>query len=268
MHPVLTALAVIAALPLLVGGALWAGQERLIFLPDPRVLVAPPGWERPVLRSADGLDLAFLAAPPPPGGVVVLHFHGNGGNAGDRAGLGEALRRAGFGVVLAEYRGYGGNPGRPAEEALAADARAYLDWTRARFPGHPLALWGESLGSGVVTRLAEGEPGIAALVLESPFTSVADLAAGMYPWLPTDALLRHRFESLARLPGIAAPILVVASEQDRITPADHARRMAAAARDGRLVMLPGGAHPAVLNDAGGQGLRAALAFLRTQAARP
>jgi hypothetical protein len=157
---------------------------------------------------------------------------------------------------------------RPAEEALAADARAYLDWTRARFPGHPLALWGESLGSGVVTRLAEGEPGIAALVLESPFTSVADLAAGMYPWLPTDALLRHRFESLARLPGIAAPILVVAREQDRITPADHARRMAAAARDGRLVMLPGGAHPAVLNDAGGQGLRAALAFLRAQATRP
>lgn len=265
MRPVLTALAVIAAIPLLLGGALWAGQERLIFLPDPRPLATPPGWERPVLRTADGLDLAFLVAPPPPGGVVVLHFHGNGGNAGDRAGLGEALRRAGLGVVLAEYRGYGGNPGRPGEEALAADARAKLAWTRARFPGHPVALWGESLGSGVVARLAEAETGIAAMVLESPFTSVAELAAGMYPWLPTDALLRHRFESLSRLPGIAAPILVVASEQDRITPADHAHRMAEGARDGRLVLLPGGAHPAILNDAGGEGLRAALAFLHRHA---
>jgi len=98
-------------------------------------------------------------------------------------------------------------------------------------------------------------------VLESPFTSVADLARGMYPVLPTDWLLRHRFESLSRLPGIRAPVLVVASEQDRVTPPGHALRMVAAARDGRLVMLPGGAHPAVLNDATGQGLRAVLGFL-------
>jgi fermentation-respiration switch protein FrsA (DUF1100 family) len=193
---------------------------------------------------------------------VVLHFHGNGGNAADRAGLGDVLNRAGYSVVLAEYRGYGGNPGSPGEEAIAADAAAMLAWTRARFPGRSLVLWGESLGSGVVTRLAENRPGIAALVLESPFTSVADLARGMYPVLPTDWLLRHRFESLSRLPGIGAPVLVVASEQDRITPADHARRMAEGARDGRLVMLPGGAHPAVLNDPGGEGLETVLTFLR------
>lgn len=263
MRRVLTATAIVIAIPLLLGGALWAGQERLIFLPDPRRLSAPAGWERPSLRTADGLDLAFLVAPPPgPEGMVILHFHGNGGNAGDRAGLGTLLNRAGFGVVLAEYRGYGGNPGRPSEEAFAADARAYLAWTRARFPAARIALWGESLGSGVVTRLAEGRADIAAIVLESPFTSVRELAAGMYPWLPTDMLLRHPFESLARLPGVRAPVLVVASEQDRITPADHARRMAAGAREGRLVMLPGGAHPAVLNDPGGEGVRAVLAFLR------
>jgi len=263
MRRVLTATAIIIAIPFLLGGALWAGQERLIFLPDPRSLSAPAGWERPSLRTSDGLDLAFLMAPPPgPEGMVILHFHGNGGNAADRAGLGTLLNRAGFGIVLAEYRGYGGNPGRPTEETLAADARAYLDWIRARFPAARIALWGESLGSGVVTRLAEGREDIAAIVLESPFTSVRELAAGMYPWLPTNALLRHPFESLSRLPDVRAPVLVVASAQDRITPPEHARRMAAGARDGRLVMLPGGAHPAVLNDAGGEGVRAALAFLR------
>jgi len=263
MRRVLTATAIIIAIPFLLGGALWAGQERLIFLPDSRPLSAPAGWERPSLRTADGLDLAFLLAPPPgPEGMVILHFHGNGGNAADRTGLGALLNRAGFGIVLAEYRGYGGNPGRPSEEALAADARAYLDWTRARFPAARIALWGESLGSAVVTRLAEGRQDIAAIVLESPFTSVRELAAGIYPWLPTEALLRHPFESLARLPGVSAPVLVVASEQDRITPADHARRMAAGALEGRLVLLPGRAHPAVLNDAGGEGARAAVAFLR------
>jgi fermentation-respiration switch protein FrsA (DUF1100 family) len=259
---VLTAAAIVAGLPLLLVGALWAGQERLIFIPDPRVISAPPGWERPVIRTADGLDLAFLAVAGRPGAPVVVHFHGNGGNAEDRAGLGALLNRAGYSVVLAEYRGYGGNPGRPREEAIAADAPLHLAWAQQRFPGVPVVLWGESLGSGVVTRLAENRPGIAALVLESPFTSVADLAREMYRVLPTDWLLRHRFESLSRLPGISAPVLVVASERDRITPAAHARRMAEAAGDARLVMLPGGAHPAVLNDASGQGVNAVVQFLQ------
>lgn len=267
MRRVLTAIAIVAGLPMLLVGALWAGQERLLFLPDPRVITAPPGWERPVIRTADGLDLAFLAVEGRPRAPVVLHFHGNGGNAEDRAGLGSVINRAGYSIVLAEYRGYGGNPGSPGEDAIASDAAAMLAWTRARFPDRPLVLWGESLGTGVVTRLAENRPGIAALLLESPFTSVADLARGMYPGLPTDWLLRHRFESLSRLPGVSAPVLVVASEQDRITPADHARRMAEGARDGRLVMLRGGAHPAVLNDAAGEGLAAALRFLGEQPRR-
>jgi hypothetical protein len=257
-----TAIAIIAAVPLLLVGLLWMGQERLIFLPDARVAAAPPGWSRETLRSADELDLALLVAPAPPGAPVILHFHGNGGNAEDRTGLGSALNRAGHGVVLAEYRGYGGTPGRPGEAALARDAAAALAWTRARFPGHPLVLWGESLGTGVATRLAEGRTDIAALVLESPFTSVADLAAAMYPFLPTNLLLRHRFESLARIPAIAAPILVVASEQDRLTPPDHARRIVAAAPRAELVLLPGGAHPAILNDATGEGFRRVIAFLR------
>ena len=142
-----------------------------------------------------------------------------------------------------------------------------LAWTQARFPARPLVLWGESLGTGVVTRLAENRPGIAAIVLESPFTSVADLARGMYPVLPTDWLLRHRFESLSRLPGIGVPVLVVASAQDRITPVEHARRMADAARHARLVVLPGGGHPAVLNDESGQRLRVVLGFLAEHARR-
>ncbi len=218
-----------------------------------------------MLRTDDGLDLAFLVAAGRERAPVVLHFHGNGGNAADRAGLGAAILRAGHGVVLAEYRGYGGNPGSPGEEAFARDAAALLAWTRARFPGAPVVLWGESLGSGVVTGLAEGRGDIAAIVLESPFTSVADLARGMYPFLPTDLLLRHRFESLSRLPGIAAPILVVASERDGLTPITHARRMAEAARDGRIFVEPGGAHPAVLNSPSGEGLREALRFIGTAA---
>ena len=263
MRRMLTALAIFASLPILLTGLLWAGQERLIFLPDPRRLMAPDGWQMPAIRTADGLDLAFLVAEGRPDRPVILQFHGNGGNAGDRIGLFQIFNNAGYSIVLAEYRGYGGNPGRPGEAFLVADAGAYLVWTRTQFPGRPLVLWGESLGSAVATRLATGSPDIAGVILESPMTSVADLARGMYPFLPTDLLLRHPFESLAHLPGIAAPILVVATESDRITPASHARRMAESARSARLVMLPGGAHPAVLNDPSGEGARAALRFLAT-----
>ncbi|MBW6397453.1 alpha/beta hydrolase [Roseomonas sp. HJA6] len=257
----LSALAILAALPLLLGIALWLGQERLIFFPDAREITAPPGWDRVTVRSPDGTDLAALVARGAPDRPILLHFHGNGGNAGDRTDLSYILRNAGYTVVLAEYRGYGGTPGRPGEAAFATDAAAILAWLRQTFPDAKLVLWGESLGTAVVTRLAAGREDIAGLILESPFTSVADLAAATYPWLPARLLLRHRFESLAHLPAIAAPILLVASAEDRLTPPDHARRMAAAAPRAQLLMLPGAAHPAVLNDPSGAAIRAVVGFV-------
>ena len=261
MRPVLIVLGLIIAVPLLLGGGIWAGQERLIFRPDARTIAAPLGWLRETVRGEDGLDIAMLVAPGAATRPVLLHFHGNGGNAEDRTQLLSVMNDAGYSVVLAEYRGYGGNPGRPSELAFAADAVAVLAWTRHRFPGAPIVLWGESIGTGVATRLAEGRRDIAAVVLESPFTSVADLAAGAYPWLPTEWMLRHRFDNLARMPGITVPLLVVASEDDGLTPASQARQVQQAAPDARLVLLPGGMHPAVLNDASGQGLRAIQGFL-------
>jgi len=257
----LTAIAIVLGVPVLLTGLLWAGQERLIFQADRRRLSAPEGWQMARLRTGDGLALAFLVAEGRPDRPVILHFHGNGGHAGDRAELMRILNNAGYSVVLTEYRGYGGNPGRPGEAAFAADARTYLAWTRSRFPDRPVVVWGESLGSAVATRLAAGQDGIAGVILESPMTSVADLARRMYPMLPTGLLLRHPFESLAHVPGIAAPILIVATETDPITPPTHARRIARAARQASLVILPGGAHPAILQDASGEGLRAALRFL-------
>lgn len=261
MRRVLILLGLLVSVPVLLGAGIWAGQEHLIFHPDARSIAAPASWSREVFRGADGLDLSILVAHGVPGRPVLLHFHGNGGNAEDRSNLGALLNEAGYGVVLVEYRGYGGNPGRPSEAAFAADAAALLAWSRSRFPGAPVVLWGESLGTGVVSRLAEGRRDIAAVVLESPFTSVADLAAGTYPWLPTRVLLRHPFETLERMPRITAPVLVVASEGDRLTPAAQAAQVAAAAPDARLVLLPGGRHPAVLNDSSGQGVRAVLGFL-------
>ena len=263
----LTAALVALGLWLAVAGGMWAAQDRLIFLPDPRVVAAAPrpfALER--VRTADGLDLAFLLAPPAaPGRPVALYFHGNGGNALDRAAALAPVAAAGFGVAIAGYRGYGGNPGAASEAGLALDARAHLAALRARFPGAPLVLWGESLGTAVATRLArEDGDGVAGLVLDSPFTSVADLAAGAYPWLPVRLLLRHPFDSAAALAALRLPVLVLHAEADGIVPVAHGRRMLALARasgaPAEAVFVPGDAHPALL---GGRGapLAAALRFL-------
>lgn len=264
----LTLLAVVAAVPVLFAAGLWIRQERMIFVNDPRRIEAPAGWQVQTLRAEDGIALRFLLSEGLPGAPVVLYLHGNGGNAQDRAMRLGAPAQRGYGVVVAGYRGYGGNPGDPGEDGFAADAQAHLDWIQGRFPGSKVVLWGESLGTGVATRLAEGRDDIAALVLESPFTSVADIAQGMYPWLPTRMFLRHHFESLSRMRNIAAPVLVVATEGDPITPIDQARQMLAAARDGQGVFLPGAWHPTVLNDMTGEAMRRVLEFLAARVGMP
>lgn len=266
--------------------ALWAGQERLLFLPDARPLAASAealGPERlgrfraERLATADGLDLAFLAAPPTrPGAAVVVVFHGNAGNAADRAPILAPVAAAGHGVVLAGYRGYGGNPGSPSEAGFAEDARATFTWAAERWPGAPLVPWGESLGTGVAARVAEerqaaGTP-VAGVVLDSPYTAVADLAAAMFPWLPTRALLRHPFESASRLAAAEAPVLVVHGEEDRVIPASHGRAVAAArAAAGRrteALFLPGVGHPAFALDRSGRAMAAALRLLDAVAPPP
>lgn len=269
-----TALAA-AVLWLLVTLAVWAAQERLIFLPDARPLAATRARLDPAGRfavervvTADGLALAFVAAAPAaPGNPVIVVFHGNAGNAADRIPfLGALAAGGGYGLVVAGYRGYGGNPGAPSEAGFIADARAHLDWTAARWPDSPVVLLGESIGSGVATRVAEerGEA-IAALILDAPYTSVADLAAAQFPWLPVRVLLRHPFDSLSRLAAVRAPILVLHGEADTIIPAAHGRRIVAAVEGGRArgVFLPGAGHPTLYTDREGRALAALRAFLDT-----
>ncbi|WP_135466138.1 alpha/beta hydrolase [Crenalkalicoccus roseus] len=260
----LTALLAVIGAWLLVTGGMWAAQERLIFMPDRRPAEASPPFAPERVRTADGLELRFLLAPPR-GRPLVLYFHGNGGNAAHRAPLLRPLAEAGFGVAVAGYRGFGGNPGAPSEAGLVRDAQAHLAHLRARFPDAPLVLWGESLGTALATRLA-AEGGAAAVVLDSPFTSVGDLAAGAYPWLPVRLLLRHAFESERHLAGLRVPLLILHAERDAVVPVTHAQRMLAAAEaagvPAEAVFLPGSAHPAIAAGPDGPWLPAALAFLR------
>jgi uncharacterized protein len=277
MRVVLMLLLVAVAVLLALVGLLWSQQRRLIYHPAPRAVppaaTVLPAAEEVSFPTGDGLRLAgwFVPAAGPPGrgprqprSPAVLVCNGNAGNRSHRAPLAAALARAGLAVLLFDYRGYAANPGRPTEPGLAADARAALDYLAARPDVDParLVYFGESLGAAVALRLAVDRPP-AALVLRSPFASLAEVGRRYYPWLPVSLLLADRYDALGRVGRLAAPLLVVAGERDRIIPASHSRRLFDAAPEPkRFVLLPGAEHNDLDLLAGPRLLDELLAFLR------
>ena len=179
----------------------------------------------------------------------VLFCHGNGGNVGDRAPHASLLAAAGFDVLLFDYHGYGRSTGRPGEETTYADARAARDALLARDgvdPARVLYL-GESLGAAVGLELALAHPP-AGLILQSPFTSVRDIARFHYPYVPR-ALVPNAYPSLDRIRELRAPLLVLHGARDRIVPLLHGEEIYAAAPEPkRLEVFPAAAHNDVPRD--------------------
>jgi uncharacterized protein len=202
---------------------LYVMQRRLIYAPDtatpdpPRAGVA--GIEVLHLQSGDGtLLLAWYLPPAKPDGPVVLYLHGNGGHIGYRSERLRTFHAAGWGALLLEYRGYGGNPGTPTEAGLALDAEAGLGaLQRMGVPSERTVLWGESLGSNLAVRLAARET-FAAVILESPFTSMVALGKKLYPFVPVGLLLKDRFDTASRIAAVRSPVLVLQGGRDRLVP--------------------------------------------------
>jgi fermentation-respiration switch protein FrsA (DUF1100 family) len=213
---------------------LWALQRRLVYLPFPAdvppVAAVLPGAREIVLRTDDGLDLGawFLESREPRAAVLVAP--GNAGNRSLRAPLAAALARRGLAVLLFDYRGYGGNCGRPTQAGLARDVRAALRYLRdeAGYPLDRIMYFGESLGSAVATELATTDPP-AALVLRSPFTDLASVGHVHYPFLPVRLLLRDRYPLAEQIARVEVPTTVVYGQDDGIVPPAQSRAVAAAA---------------------------------------
>lgn len=233
---------------------LWSQQRRLIYFPSPGPVppaaAVVPGARDVVLETEDGISLGAWYFPARARGPAVLVCSGNGGDRSMRVDLAAALHGMGMSVLLFDYRGYGGNPGRPSEMGLTDDARAAQDWLAAQPEVDPgrLVYFGESLGAAVAIGLASQRLP-AALILRSPFTSLADVAAVHYPWLPVRHLLLDRYPSIERIGSIPAPVLVIAGEADDIVPAPLSGRLYdAAAEPKRFVSIPRAGHndPALL----------------------
>ena len=215
-----------------VAALLFLFQDKLAYYPQiGREIRTRPhehgmDYEALTLSTPDGerLDAWFVPAPPARG--VALILHGNAGNISHRMDTIAMFHRLGYGVLIFDYRGYGRSSGKPSEAGLYRDAQtAWAHLTRTReIPPDRIVLFGESLGAALAAWLASQErPG--ALVLSSAFTSVPDLAADLYPWLPARALARLRYDTAAALARVRSPVLVAHSPDDEIVPFRHGQRL-------------------------------------------
>lgn len=235
------------------GGYLWLKQDSMVYLP-PRQLGFSPAdlgleYETAWLPTQDGLRIYGWYVPGPAEkpmpddvGTVLLYFHGNAENVSN---LGYSLARwnaVGFETLVIDYRGYGESEGQPSEEGTYLDALAAWEYLMQRgVPAERIVVWGRSLGGAVASWLASRHTP-AALVLESAFTSVPDLAAEIYPWLPVRLLSRYRYDSIDRLPQVSCPVLIAHSPDDEIIPFQHAEELFAAANEPKRIFELQGGH--------------------------
>jgi len=237
-HLVLRGLLVVVLLIGTVMGILWAVQRQLIYFPEaaqvPPAGEVVPGARDVTLRTHDGLELGAWFFPArngrsPQTPMAVLVAPGNGGNRVGRASLAEELSDRGLAVLLMDYRGYGGNPGSPTEEGLAADALAAAEGLEALgYPPERTIYFGESLGTGVVAALQVRRPP-AGMVLRSPFTELAAVGAHHYPFLPVRLLLRDRFPVVEHLASSDVPVTVIYGDHDTVVPSALSATVADAA---------------------------------------
>ncbi len=208
-------------------------QRSLMYFPEQtrpdRNLFNAQDMEIISVRTEDGLDLeGWYKAPADPEKPVIVMFHGNAIHIGARAYKARLYMNEGYGFLLAGYRGYGGNPGKPFEKGFYKDARAYLSWVTETqgFQQEDIILYGESLGTGIVIEMASGEfRDVRGLILESPYTSFLDLARRIYFYLPVRLLLRDRFDNLSKISDVKAPLVFLHGQRDMVVPYEQGRAL-------------------------------------------
>jgi len=170
------------------------------------------------ILTKDGLPLEGWFFPPTaPQAKIILFFHGNGGNISHRLYKVAPYLAQNYGILLAEYRGYGGNAGVPTEEGLYEDARAYYAWLLQKgYKPEDIIFYGESLGTGVAVQLAtEQKP--AALILETPYAKLSEPAQKTYFFIPFIELLMHdKYASIDKISDIPSPKLFLLAKQDEV----------------------------------------------------
>ncbi len=248
---ILKCIAGLVAVYLVVVVGYYFGQRSMMYFPElpdsnpvPKPATVGLAMQEVKYKTADGLELvAWFAPPKETGGFVVVVYHGNAANIAYRAPMAAEMMQHGYGVMMPEYRGFGGNPGTPTEEGFYADARAAIKWLEEKgYGAKRLIPYGESIGTGVAVQIAtEIQPPL--LVLQSPFTSFVDLANHYVPVLPAELMLKDRYDSLAKIGKVRSAVLVIHGDSDTVIPLEFAKRFFDAANEPKqFITLPKAGH--------------------------
>ncbi|HKS18677.1 MAG TPA: alpha/beta hydrolase [Bradyrhizobium sp.] len=222
--------------------------QRSVLFPIPQAFRTTPAAagfpqvEEHMLATADGEKVIVWHMPARPGRPVVLYFHGNGDFLAGFFARFRDIIADGTGVVALSYRGYSGSSGRPSEQGLLQDAAAAYAFTTARYSPDRIVAWGFSLGTGVVVALAAEQP-VGKVILEAPYSSLADVAASAFPIFPVRLLMKDPFHSDRRIAKVKAPLLAMHGAQDPTIPIVFGERLFALANEPkRFVRFGQGRH--------------------------
>jgi uncharacterized protein len=240
----------------LIGGAIllyvtivalaYFNQRSFLYHPDTKRYTPSQagleGFQDVTINISEARLVSWWRPPADPAGPVIIAFHGNGGALADRAGHYADIAGKELGLLTVGYPGYGGNGGAPSEEAFFKTAQANYDWLIQKgYKAQQIVILGQSMGTGVAIWLAQKNPS-AGLVLQSPYTSIVDMAGLQMPFIPANLLLKDRFDSLSRIGNITVPIGWIHSKNDELIPIAMGQKLFAAARSRkcRLTLQAGG----------------------------
>jgi uncharacterized protein len=244
----------VVGLYLLICIGMYAFQDKLVFRPT--VLAANAAWDFK-LKDEAGLEQSVeeVYFPSALGGninalhfksgsgrnSVVMYVHGNGGNMQNYLHRRNPFLQRGYDFFIFDFRGFGKSTGPLSEVGVDADCEAAWDYLQARYPSHNIVLFGQSLGSGFAVRLAAQHPP-RQLYLETPYTSLADVGAHDYPWLPVRWLINYPSESQAYVGQVQCPVLVIHGTADKVIPYQQGEAMSKSAVKSQLFTCPGAGH--------------------------
>lgn len=251
MQSTLTIAVIAVILYLGLAGWIYVRQDSMVFHPLGEILATPEvyGWEYEDidLHTQDGVRLHAWYVPVEDARAVVLFCHGNAGNISHRLDSIRIFRDLGLSVLIFDYRGFGQSEGRPSEKGTYLDVRAAWDFlvTEKNAPPAHIVIFGRSLGGAVAAHLAadlNAEHAAGGLILESTFSSLPDMAARLYPFLPVRWLAKYSYNTLAQMGDIHSPVLVVHSPEDELIPFAHGQALYAAAPEPRMFLEISGGH--------------------------
>ena len=221
-------------------------QSQMIYHPQKSIILTPEGvglsYEDVTFETEDGIILHGWYIPNS-GNNTVLYFHGNAGNISGRLQTIQLLHNLGLNILIFDYRGYGKSEGRPSEQGTYNDAQAawnYLVSERDK-QNDNIVIMGRSLGGAIASWLAvQKKP--AAAILESTFTSAADLGSDLYPWLPVRTIIQYDYNTLANIKHIESPLFMAHSKDDEIIPYQHGKTLFEAANEPKTFVELHGSH--------------------------